>query len=543
MKKIVIGVCKMFKRQFLIFLAILLGCTGMTGCSEAVPFLSHSDSEQPKVITSNEIKIPISKIRSLNPLNSLDEDAYYMHKLIYQGLFTLDETLQAVPALASSYQYNQEKATVTIDLRSDVKWHDGAIFTAEDVKYSIDAYLSALYTNSCLYKNYINKIKSVSARGSRTVVISFKSSKDMAIENLVFPILPKNSSKKDKNNRAAMQNFKPVGTGPYKVAEINGTKEIILEGFPDYYAGDIPTNKLIFRIIPNQMDAVNLFDIQDLSIAFSKEMNRETFLNNKEANLISFPSNEVELVGFNTNKKILKDKRVRQAIAYTIDTEEIMDTGYFRSGVLNDTIYYPGYLGTNRKENLLKVNIEKAKKLLTKAGYIDRDGDGMVEDSENEELNIKILVNANDDSRKVAAQTIKVGLEKLPIHVQVDEKSWDGYQAALANKDYDIYIGGYRILENYDMRFLLHSEYGNPIGYSNKKLDVLLDKMQSGITEEQRKSTFSQIKTILKDEMPYYCLFYKTYGANASLSLKGKIEPMFFNLYQGCSDWKCEYTR
>lgn len=532
----------MFTKRILVLLAIVLISTSITGCNKAVPFLPHTDSEETEKVISNEIKIPIEKIRSFNPLNSRDEDVYYMHKLIYEGLFSLDKTLQARPILASSYEYDNEKAAVTIYLKSDVKWHDGSMFTADDVKYSVDMYLSLLSSNTCLYSNDVSKIKSVSVKGSREVVIFFKSSKDMAIGNLTFPILPKNHSKKIKSIKTIEKEFKPIGTGPYTVTEINGIKEIVLEGFRGYHGGSIPQNKLIFRIIPNQMDAINLFDVHDLTISFSKAINRETFLNNKDVNLLSFPSNELELVGFNLYKKAMMDKRIRQAIAYTIDAEEIMDTGYFRSGVLNDSIYYPGYLGTDSKENLMKIDISNAKKLLAQAGYIDRNGDGFVQDSENETLSIQILVNADDNSRKVAAQTIKEGLRKLPIRVKIDQRNWEEYQSALGSGDYDIYIGGYRISDNYDMRFLLHSEYANPIGYSNKKLDRLLDTMQSGISEEERKTTFSQIKDILKDEMPYYCLFYKTYGVNASLSLKGEIQPTFFDLYRGCEGWSCEYT-
>ncbi len=533
----------MFKKQILFLLALLVGCTAITACSKAVPFLSGSDEEKTQVITSNEIKIPIQKVRSLNPLNTIDEDVYYMHKLIYEGLFSLDTTLQAVPALADSYEYEKENASVTIQLKSGVQWHDGSNFSAEDVKYSVNAYLSAVYSNAFLYKDSVSKIKSVSVKGNRTVTIVFKSAKDMAVENLIFPIMPKPSAKKEKAIRSATDNFKPIGTGPYKIKTINGVQEITLDGFTAYHGAQVPGNELIFRVVPNQNDAINLFEIQDLSIAFSKELNRETFINSEDSDLVSFPSNEVELVGFNFNKKSLKDKHVRKAIAYTIDAEEIMETGYFRSGVLNDSLYYPGYLGSDGKENLIKTDYEKAKEILSKAGYIDRDGDGILEDSENEELTIQILVNADNPSRKVAAQTIKSGLEKLPVRVQIEEKNWEGYQSALASKNYDIYIGGYRISEAYDLRFLLHSQYGNPTGYSNPELDVLLDKMQSGITEEERKSTFLQIKKLLNEEMPYYCLFYKTYGANVSNSLKGEVSPIFFDLYRNCSAWKCEFIR
>ncbi|WP_324824143.1 ABC transporter substrate-binding protein [Sinanaerobacter sp. ZZT-01] len=530
----------MFKKKLLFILAILLGCTSITACSKAVPFLSNSDEEQAQVTTSNEVKVPIHKIRSLNPLNTADEDAYYINKLIYEGLFALDETLQAVPVLVSSYEYNQEKASLTIHLKNGVKWHDGTNFTADDVKYSINSYLSASYSSTFLYKNSINKIKSAAVNGSQSITITFKSAKDMAVENLTFPIMPKPSSKKEKSMQTATTDFKPIGTGPYKIKEINGVQEIILEGFSGYHASPVPSNVLTFRVVPDQTDAINLFEIQDLSIAFSKEINRDTFLNNNDAHSIPFPSNEIELVGFNVNK--LTDKTVRKAIAYTINAEEIMETGYFRSGVLNDSLYYPGYLGSDEKENLLKVDYEKAKELLTKAGYIDRDGDGILEDTNNEELTIQLLVNADNSSRKVAAQTIKTGLEKLGIRVQIEEKNWDAYQSALSNKNYDIYVGGYRIAETFDLRFLLHSQHSNPADYSNTKLDTLLDKMQSGVTEEQRKNTFSQIKEILSEDMPYYCLFYKTYGVSASSGLKGEITPTFFDIYRGCSEWRCEFS-
>jgi peptide/nickel transport system substrate-binding protein len=87
------------------------------------------------------------------------------------------------------------------------------------------------------------------------------------------------------------------------------------------------------------------------------------------------------------------------------------------------------------------------------------------------------------------------------------------------------------------LRFLLHSAYGNPAGYTNLAMVSLLDKMESGVSQKERQSAYEQISQTLTNELPYYCLLYKTYGAIASPSMEGEINPNFLNLYQGAEKW------
>ena len=245
----------------------------------------------------------------------------------------------------------------------------------------------------------------------------------------------------------------------------------------------------------------------------------------------------MELIGYNFRNTALKDSRVRKAIASAIDTDEIIESAYFKNGVLNDTIYFPGFLGTSSTKTNHAYDITQAKKLLKDAGYFDRNGDGQLENASNEPITINILVNSEDQSRTAAAQIIKEGLDQLPIQTTITSKDWNGYNADLTSGNFDIYIGGYQIKENYDLRFLLHTNYSNLVGYSNAALDVLLDKMESGISQKDRQATYTQIREILDTELPYYCLMYKTYGAIASPYLKGKIHPTFLNLYQDADKW------
>lgn len=604
----------------LLILALIIGA-GLSGCKEELPFIGKGDDAQTQKIVSNEIDIPMLRVRTLNPLVSLDEDTYYISKLIYQGLFQLDSTLTAVPALAESYQYDPQGTTLTIQLKKGVSWQDGKPFTSADVEFTIETLL-ALPSQNTLYSDYVKNIRSVRTQGSGTVVISYKSPDDVSVANLTFPILPEHQFKKNSDARTVNSGFVPIGTGPYSVESVDVSKEVILKGNPSYTGGAVANNVMHFKVLPNRMDAVNLFDINDFSIAFSKDLDRETLLTNRDMKVVSFPSNEVEYLGFRCDQPVLQDPRVRRAISLAIDDKEIIETAYYNSGIQNDTIYYPNYLGvpsqkqqkkaeaisdqteksdsqstnadqtgktdeqsvnvapkesggeqtasavqraddgeqaasTNQKagsdqqsadgnqnakagQKPGKTDLAQAKELLAQVGLTDQNGDGYLEDQQGKEIILRILYNSDDPSRATAAQVIKQDLKKLKIHAEVDGREWSAYNAAVTDGAYDLYIGGYQIRENYDLRFLLKTGV-NPVRYSNPQLDALLDQMASGITETQKKETFQQIQDILLNDMPYDCLLYKTYGAIASSSFKGTIKPMFFDFYSGSENWSNEF--
>lgn len=519
--------------------AILITISGLTGCGETTSFLGGPAKQEKETIQSNEVYIPIEKIRTLNPIMSKDEDAYYVNKLIYEGLFGLDKNLNITTVLADSYSYGDGGYSVTINLKQGVYWQDGEEFTAEDVKFTIDTMASASYTNGTLFAGNLQNIKStkLSSKNPYQITIYFTNNNNISMSNFTFPIVAKHQFKNVEAAKKIDSGFIPMGTGPYMVTAYNELTHIVLQGNQKYHGGSSPTNILNFQIIPQKRDAINLMDVNNISITFSKEIDRDTIYSNKDVSVVNFPSNEVELIGYNFRNPVMKDVRLRKAIASAINTEEIIESAYFKNGVQNETIYYPSFLGVTSTKTHYTYDLGKAKKLLTEAGYADRNGDGMVENMNNDSLIINILVNSEDQSRTAAAQIVKEGLDQLAIQTNIISKDWNGYNTDLASGNYDIYLGGYQIKENYDLRFLLHTNYGNLIGYSNIALDALLDKMESGITQEEREKTFKQIKDILVEDLPYECLLYKTYGAIAAPTFKGDARPTFFDLYRGSEKW------
>lgn len=516
------------KTRLLIIIFLIINLFGLTACQEASYFLGAPEEAAPETVLSSQISIPIEKYRTLNPILTKDEDAYYLHKLIYDGLFTLDQTLAPVEALASSYQYGPDGLTMTVSLQNNILWQDGSPLIADDVVFSIEAYKSAAYLGGSIYSASVSLIKSAKAIGSHSVLLTFQNANDVAVENLTFPILPSHRFAKPKDMVKESEGFMPVGTGMYRIDSIETGETITLTGNPTY-RGEVPENTLIFKLMPGREEVVNLFPIGEINVSFLKNLDRNTLLNDTEVRVTSFPSNEVEVLGFNFRNETIKDIRVRQAIAYGIDRTALIETCYYNSGIPHNSLYYPGYLGVFLDTQESEQTLQQTKDALQKAGYSG--------------LSLSLLVNGDDHARNLAAQMIKSSLAKVGITLSVVSLSVTDYQAALLAGDYDLFLGGVQIKDTYDLRPLLHTREQNLIGYSNLTLDTLLDRMQSAISLEEKKQTYTQIENILAEELPYYCLLYKTYGIATPTDFQGEVTPYFNNIYHGAEQWRMLYLK
>jgi peptide/nickel transport system substrate-binding protein len=309
---------------------------------------------------------------------------------------------------------------------------------------------------------------------------------------------------------------------------------------------------LTFQVIPSHADALNMLDVNAISYAVSREGDRDTIYRDSNMRVQSFPANEAVWIGFNFNKELFRRKEVRQAIAFGINSEELLEVCFFNSGMPADSIYYPGFLGVGESADPYAADPDKAKSLLLSAGISDTDGDGFCEyfavDDETEgegewrKLSLKLLINENDASRVSAGQMIKASLERIGLGCELAILDRDAYMTALAAGEYDFYLGGGKLSGTYDLRSLLHSAYGNPIAYADPATDALLDGLASAKSPQERRDIFAELHARLIEYIPYYCLFYKTYGAVASPALSGDIAPRFDDIYRGCENWQCVYT-
>lgn len=536
----------MVKKVLIISFAIMI-CIGIIVYSQhgqVYNLLNKSDKEKVVYTESQTVKLPMEKVRTLNPITSKDSDTYQISKLIFESLFNLDENLSLTNGLASSYNYAADKMSVTIDIKTDSYFSNGSNVTGEDVKYSIDNYIAAAASNNTIYSSYVSNIKSVSVgkNDKYSVVVKFKDKSDVSMENFVFPIVSERSFGKYSAAKVTSSEFIPIGSGAYAIEKYNDISELKLVA-NENYTGVKPKNTLCFTVLPERDDVIPLLEVNNISLGCLEELSRDTLVSDKKITTSNFVSNEVEVVGYNFSREAMANKKVRKVIAYAIDTKSLNESAYYKNGIACDTIYFPGYLGIKNTGDHYKYNLEKATKLLTSANYLDRDENGYVEDKNENELTVDILVNGADQSRKIAAEAIKASIDKLSISSRIIYATdLADFNSKLHSKNYDIFVGGMKINETYDLRSLLHSNYNNAIGYSNEKVDKLLDKLKSGITQEQKVENIKAIKDIIIDELPYYCILYKTYGALNAECLNGNNNSyMFNNVYNDCESWYCKY--
>ncbi|MDR2087949.1 MAG: ABC transporter substrate-binding protein [Clostridiales Family XIII bacterium] len=529
--------------------ALIAALLGACGTSVRVMLGGAEDAGGVRT-ASSVVYLPMESVRTLNPVLTKDEDSYYIGKLIYDSLFEPDADLSMMPSLAESYSYDESGLSVNIRLKSGLFWSDGEGLDAADAVFSIEAY--AADPNAHLYGENVRSIKSAKtvAGDPLSFVISFKDAKNTSVALLTFPILPSHLYRSRSDLRKNAEDFIPVGSGPYAVREFDRYSHLTLVGNPHFAGGDVPQNTLEFQIVKSKSDTLNMLGINAISYAVSKEGDRATIYRDANIRMQPFPSNEAVWIGFNFNKELLARKEVRQAIAFAVDSEELLEVCFFSSGVPSDSVYYPGFLGMGEGADLYAADPDKSKLLLALAGLSDADGDGFydyfsIEEGEEESaphtLSLKLLVSGEDASRVSAAQMIRSSLERIGLVCELAVLDREAYAAALAAGDYDLWLGGGRLAGHFDLRPLLHSDYGNPIAYGDPALDASLDAFSAAKSEAERRSAFAEIRARLVEEIPYYCLFYKTYGAAAAPVLEGDMDPRFDDLYRGCENWRCVY--
>lgn len=523
----------MYKKLISILLTLIL-IAAFTGCTSVKEIITGDVDDDAEYQKSSTVNFAISNIKTLNPIVSHDEDTYYISKLVYQGLFSLDENLMPQNDLAQKYTISKNKKSITVTLDDKARFSDGEKVTASDVEFSVNCYKQA--GDKSIYSSYVSCISSVAVKADNKVKITFTQVGEGSINRLVFPILPEHKYNSVSELMTEDENFKPVGSGSYRVAKYDGSTLILKPNKEK--SGKTADNRLVFNVYHGDADIMNLTDGNLVSFSVNKDIERQTEIGSKNLKIQEFVSNEVEFVGFNCKGKLTSDKNIRQAIAYAIDVKSIINKVYFGSGVETDSLFYPGFYETENKGDIYKQSRKKSKDILEKAGFKDIDKDGYLENADGNNIIIKILVN-NSKVRKNAAETIADNLEKVSLQTEIISCGKSQYNSYLKSGKFDIYVGGAKISEYYDMSAFVGTD--NYTRYENAQAFALAADINTLDTTENIKTSVEKLKGILSDELPYYPLMYRTYSAVVSNELTGDIAPMFFDYYNNCEDWYSNY--
>lgn len=563
------------KKKIILLIVFILIIGTLSGCQ-----LNQDEAEKAKedegivvediedvAETGGEIILPLTTFETLNPLITENNSYYYFSKLIFDGLFKFNENLNIEPQLAESYTLGEDGMTVDIKLNSEVKWHDGEPLTSKDILFTINTIKFANSNNIYreMFQNSvgsyrpsdIRRIVDVKIRDDQNLTIVFDRVFSNNLEVLTFPVLASHIFGGLSNAAYAkaleIEEYSPIGTGPFKFEKYEKMKEITLSANEEFRRKRPYIDKVIGRVFESEEAIIQAFETREVTVATTIGVDWDKYTQEDNTRSIDFVSSNYEFLGFNFAKNIFsKDSGValRKAITYAIDRQGIIEKVYLGHGTQIDVPIHPDSWLLSDEANQYGYNLDKAKEQLKQAGLTDKNDEGILIIDGNE-VALKLLTNTFNPLRLKTANLIKEDLKKIGIKViifpETDEEKeeytqeeietqWEKINAEIINGKYDIVLSGLQLSAIPDLSFAFHSSQTrsmNFINYSNPKMDLLLEKSFVNKSRDAKKEAYKELQALIVEDVPYSSLLFKNKSLLLDSKIKGDIEPSFFNPYNG----------
>jgi peptide/nickel transport system substrate-binding protein len=433
--------------------------------------------------------------------------------LVYNGLIKVDKDLNLVGDLAESWDISDDNLTITFHLRKNVKWHDGEPFTARDCLYTYKVMVDPKTPTA--YAEQFKQIEKAEVVDDFTFRVTSRKVFARALITWSQNIMPAHLLEGKDITTSELARH-PIGTGPYRFLSWETNQQIVLEYNPDYFEGRPYIDRQIMRVIPDM--ATQFLELRSGTIdqmgltpdQYTKQTNDEAFKAN--FNKYKYLAFAYTYMGFNLKDPKFQDKRVRQAIAFAINKQEIIDGVILGLGKPANGPYQPGHWAYNPNVEPYPFDQEKAKQLLAEAGWKDTDNDGIL-DKDNQPFEFTIMTNQGNKQRELTAQIIQQRLKGVGISVKVRVIEWAAFlKEFIDKKKFEAVVLGWTIPLDPDLYNVWHSSKTregelNFISFKNDEVDRLVDEGRFTLDREKRKQAYYRIQEILKDEVPYIFLY------------------------------------
>ena len=487
-------------KRKLIYLSILVLLV-LFACSQKENQKERVEKEEKKILTMAQK----AEIKTLDPQKATDSVSRSIIKLINQTLVYIDNEGNIVPELAQEITKVSPKETL-IKIKNDIKFSNGETLTIDDVLFSLERAKASPKMSQDLYM-----IESFEKVDDRTLKINTLYDAGNLLHKLAsdgVAIINKKAFEKDENNI--------VGTGMFKLKEWVAGEKLVLERNEFFKDSKSNIDTLVVKFVPEANSRMIMLETGEIDLARDllpldfKKISEDTKFTTVE---VETPSNM--FLGFDLRNELLADKRVRQAIAYAINNEDLVKTVFNGSASVATSPVPKITTGHNENSNNYPQNIEKAKQLLAEAGYPNG-------------FNIELFV-SEDNQRIDMAVIIQDNLKKIGINAEIKTFQWAAYVSTIENPNIikPLFIMSWNI-SNDDPDEVLYPLYHssqidahtNVVFYKNEKFDNLISEARETTDKEKRMKLYEEAQDIIQEDLPHYTLVYPKQNFAYKASIK-----------------------
>jgi peptide/nickel transport system substrate-binding protein len=466
----------------------------------------------------------------INPFSAWSGPSWECFRLGYNFLTWYDREYKPVPDLARSWETSADGRTWTFHIIEGMKWQDGVPLTARDIAFT---YNLILETQDAVYAQYLTGVTSVAAPDDKTLVIATRKPKAGMLA-LSIPILPEHIWKKaDPENLGGFKNWPMVGSGPFKVAELEKGKWIRIDAnqaYPQELGGPPAIDTVYFVISQDTESMIQDYKAGDLDGIVNWPATYFKILKSLPGTTaVAAPAIGFHELGFNCwaspkskGDPLLRDVAVRQAIAWAIDKDKINATSMAGLAVPGTSLISPVqglWHWRVPAGHEVTYDPEKAKRILEDAGYTDRDGDGVRETAEGKKLDFRFVTLNEYPEDQAAGKMIVAWCADVGVRLRLEQKDEGAFgDEVYDNADYDVFIWSWR--GDIDPGFMLSTfttaqilNWGDS-QYSDPEYDALYVAQAEALDPARpddptaRKAVTDKMQAMLYRDAPYVILWY-----------------------------------
>jgi peptide/nickel transport system substrate-binding protein len=431
--------------------------------------------------------------------------AFVLVANMHEGLVTVDENYNVTPRLAQSYDVSADGKLYTFKLRRGVKWHDGADFTAADVKYTYEWVMNP--DNASMARPSFAEVETVETPDPSTVIVRLKEpSAPFLVRAALWLIVPKHY-----HQAVGEKEYKrrPIGTGPYKFKAQEVGKYVLLEAFDQYWGGRPYIDFYREDIVPEpSVRAIALETGKaDSSIWALAPEDTLRFMEHPKFQHFRAPELAVNHFILNNQRAVFQEKRVRQALLYALDRDAMVKDLFKGLAVKATANLSPA--STQYYEPGVKqypYDPARAKELLADAGW-KPGADGILVNARGERFSVVCDIYPGDAVRRIQAEMAQRNFRDVGIEMRLRELEAAAHQQAARAGNHEVqlfnatYGGGGGDPDAHTA--LTCAGLYNRSKWCNQDAERLLDEGAKTLDPQQRRKIYSELQKLVAEEVPF----------------------------------------